>query len=104
MLKRASHNKAADDDDTGGVALPYPELPRQLVSRVGYVEDVVKPRTQLMARFSIRLKEPLAAEKERPRHPRMRHPQTDAVSCVVKILLIQQVDDVEPQHELLGVP
>ncbi len=38
---------------------------------LGYVEDSCETRTQLMARFSIRLKEPLATEKERPWHPCM---------------------------------
>ena len=34
---------------------PTPELPRQLVTRVGYVEDLVEPRTTLGARFNILL-------------------------------------------------
>jgi len=36
---------------------PAPELPRQLVSRVGYVEDFDDPRTTLEASFTIRLPE-----------------------------------------------
>ena len=32
---------------------PHPELPRQLVSRVGYVEDLFKARTKLEGFFSI---------------------------------------------------
>ncbi len=32
---------------------PTPELPRQLVTRVGYVEDLVELRTPLKASFSI---------------------------------------------------
>ena len=91
MLKRATFSpsqpwraktrlvpgKAAGDARTGGVPL-------------GYVEDSCETRTQLMACFSIRLEEPLGTEEERPRHPRMRHPQTDTpLSSVDEILLIQ---------------
>ena len=41
---------------------------------LGYVEDSCEMRTQLMDRFSIRLKEPLASEEKRTRHPGVRHP------------------------------
>ena len=47
--------KAAGDGKTGGVpVLTHPELPGQLFLR-GYVEEPVKPRTQLGGFFSIRL-------------------------------------------------
>jgi hypothetical protein len=44
---RRSASKAAADESTGGVAFftRPPELPRQLVSQVGYVEDDFEART-----------------------------------------------------------
>jgi len=57
---------------------------------LGYVEDSCETRTQLMACFSIRLEEPLAAEEKRPRHPRMRDPQTDTpLALIDEVLLVQ---------------
>lgn len=51
------------------------------------------------------LEEPLAAEKERPRHPRMRHAQADAPFAAIDVvLLIEQIDHIEPEQELLSVP
>ena len=46
--------KAAADESTGGVAsLPaHPELPRQLVSQVGYVEEAFDARTTLQDFFN----------------------------------------------------
>ena len=56
----------------------------------GYVEESCEPRTPLVTRFSIRLKKPLAAEKERPRHPRMRHSQPDAAFSLIDVILLIQ--------------
>ena len=56
----------------------------------GYVEDFDEPRTKLAAIFSILLKEPLRAEKVRPRRPRVRNSQTDApFPGVIEVLLIE---------------
>ena len=58
-----------------------------------------------MARFSIRLKEPLGAEEIRPRRPRMCDPQTDApFTGVIEVPLVEQIDDVEAEQHLLTVP
>jgi hypothetical protein len=58
-----------------------------------------------MARFSIRLKEPLRTEKERTGHPRMGHSQPDtAPAHIVEVLLVEQVDDIESQQQLLLIP
>ena len=58
-----------------------------------------------MARFSIRLEEPLSAEKERSRHTGMGYPKTDtAFALVDEILLVQRIDDIKPDQELLSVP
>src|SRR5688572_23229250 len=71
----------------------------------GYVEDSCESRTQLVARFSIRLKEPLTTKKERPRHARMSHTQTNTpLSLIDKVLLIQQINDVKSQQEFLSFP
>ena len=53
-------SKAAADESTGGVPIshpPTPRLSRQLVLRVGYVEDLNDARTQLAGCFSILLVE-----------------------------------------------
>jgi hypothetical protein len=63
---------------------------------LGYLEDSCETRMQLMARFSIRLKEPLRTEKERTGHPRMGHPEPNAASArIVEVLLVEQVDGIE---------
>ena len=63
---------------------------------LGYVEDSCETRTQLMDRFSIRLKEPLASEEKRPRHAGVRHPQTDIpLSPIDEVLLIEQIHYIE---------
>ena len=55
-----------------------------------YVEDFDEPRTKLAAILSILLKEPLRAEKVRPRRSRVRNPQTDApFPGVIEVLLIE---------------
>ena len=72
---------------------------------LGYVEDSHKPRTQLMARFSIRLEEPLSAKEEGARHPGMRDTETNAAFALVdKVLLIQCIHDIKPDDKLLAVP
>jgi hypothetical protein len=58
-----------------------------------------------MACFSIRLEKPLAAEKERSRHPRMGDAEPDAtITHVIEILLIEEVNNIEPQEQFLIVP
>jgi len=48
-------SKAAEDESAGGVLFSpaHPKLPRQLVLRVGYVEDAFKERTTLAGFLSI---------------------------------------------------
>ena len=58
-----------------------------------------------MARFSIRLEEPLPAEEKGPRHPNMRHTESDtAFALIDEILLIQRIHDIESDQELLPLP
>ncbi len=70
-----------------------------------YVDDSHEPRTQVMAWFSIRLEEPLSAEKEGARHPGMGHTESDtAFPLVNEVLLVQRVHDIKPQQQLLSMP
>src|SRR5262245_31609523 len=56
MLKRASSKAVGERRPEAYLSHPpTAELPRQLVTRVGYVEDLVEPRTKLGARFNILL-------------------------------------------------
>jgi hypothetical protein len=49
--------------------------------------------------------EPLTAEKERARHPGMAYTKPDAaLTSVVEILLIKQIDNIEPQDQFLPMP
>ena len=58
-----------------------------------------------MARFSIRLEEPLPAKEEGPRHTGMGYPKTDtAFALVDEIFLVQRIYDIKPDQELLAVP
>ena len=51
------------------------------------------------------LEEPLAAEEERPWHPRVRHSQPDAPLSLIDVVpLIEQVDDIEAEQEFLPFP
>ena len=58
-----------------------------------------------MTVFGIWLEEPLAAEKEGPRHAGMRDTKTNtAFALIDKILLIQRIHDIEPDQEFLTMP
>src|SRR6476659_2670697 len=54
--------------------------------------------------FSI-LENPLSTKEERPWHARMCDPETDTTfPCIVEVLMIEQVDDVESHQHLLLIP
>lgn len=72
---------------------------------LGHVEDSDEPRTPLIARFSIRLEEPLAAEEKRPRHPGMGYTQSNVTFTLIEeVFLIQEIDHIKPNEKLLSVP
>lgn len=59
----------------------------------------------LVTMFGIWLEEPLAAEKEGPRHAGMRDAEADtALTLVDEIFLIQRIHDIESDQEFLTVP
>ena len=72
---------------------------------LGYVKDSHKPRTQLVARFSSRLEEPLPAKEKRSRHPGVRDTETDtAFALINEIFLVQRINDIKPNQEFLSMP
>lgn len=128
MLKRATiltrppqrAKTRCSTDQAAGSLIKIPKNPHQMPNRViqqgrreppteaypcGTSQGDGRLRTMLVTVFGIWLEEPLAAEKERPRHAGMGHTKADtALPEVIEVLLVQRIHDIEPQQQLLSMP
>ena len=91
MLKRAAFSPSNPGAPRRALSQVRPQATHEPEAYpLGYVEDSRETRTQLMACFSIRLKEPLTTEEKGPGHPSMGHAQSYIpLTLIDEILLVQ---------------